>query len=316
MQAKLVPELPEGEDWIYEVKWDGYRVETIKHGDTVRLISRNAKNLTPDYPEVRDAVARIRAHTAVLDGEVVALDDQGKPSFQRLQHRGSLGRNRRIVYYAFDLLNLNGQDLRAVPLIDRKEKLATILRDSGILFSANLETSAADVAEQIKKLDLEGVVAKRRNSRYESANRSGAWLKVQFKRSQEFIIGGYKPEADGTVRSIVVGYYDNGKLMSAGKVRGGFNPLTRAQLLKAMKPLEVGTDRRAVRCPFTDLPRSKKSHWGEGITAEEMAEIKWLKPKLVAQIKFTEWTRDGNLRHASYLGLRHDKSSKEVIREI
>src|SRR5687767_2844528 len=223
MQARLVRSLPEGDDWVYEVKWDGYRVEAIKHGEIVRLISRNKKNLTRDFPDVALAVATIKADAAVLDGEVIAVDAAGRPSFQALQHRSALAAGHRLVYYAFDLLHIDGRDLTSLPLFERKRALAKILRGSRVPFSADLQGTPEQIVASIKALDLEGVVAKRRDSRYEPANRSGAWLKVQFKRQQEFVIGGYKPEGDA-FSSIAVGYYDRGKLIFAGKVRGGFNP--------------------------------------------------------------------------------------------
>ena len=323
MQAKLVRTLPEGPDWIYEIKWDGYRVEAIKHDDTIKLISRNAKSLSGDFPEVLDAVRGTNAHTSVMDGEVVALDERGRPSFQALQHRRALAAGHRLVYFAFDLLNLNGKDLRDVPLQIRKEELAKLVAGSRVQLSADLKGDPAIIIEAIKGADLEGVVAKRRDSRYEPANRSGAWVKVQFKRQQEFVIGGYKPEGD-SFSSIAVGYYDNGKLMFAGKVRGGFNAHSRRELLKVMKPFRVAKRHRArenvrrgefFECPFANLPSSKTGHWGEGMTVEQMDEIQWLKPKLVAQVKFTEWTKDGHLRHADFLGLRVDKSPTEVVRE-
>ena len=336
MQAKLVKALPEGPDWLYEIKWDGYRVEAIKHGDTVKLISRNAKNLTADYPTIRDAVRGTNAHTSVLDGELVALDDKGHPSFQALQHRSALAAGHRLVYFAFDLLNLNGKDLKNLPLWVRKEELAKVLLGSQVQLSTDLQGPLAIVINAVKGASLEGVVAKRRDSQYEPANRSGAWLKVQFKRQQEFVIGGYKPEGN-SFSSIAVGYYQDGKLMFAGKVRGGFNPHSRRELLKLMQPLALRSRRgeeadsssglslpkspRSPRlrgkstCPFSNLPSSKTGQWGEGMTAEQMAEIQWLKPKLVAQVKFTEWTRDGHLRHADFLGLRADKLHTEVIRE-
>jgi bifunctional non-homologous end joining protein LigD len=308
MQAKLVRDLPQGDDWIYEIKWDGYRIEALKHGDEVRLISRNEKNHTAAFPQIRDAVAGINAHTAVLDGEIVALDDRGRPSFEMLQHRTALASHNRLVYFAFDLLNLNGKDLCNLPLDVRKKELAKLVAGARVQLSADLEGDPAVIIEAIKGVDLEGLVAKRCDSRYEPANRSGAWVKVQFKRQQEFVIGGYKPDGN-SFSSIAAGYYDNGKLMFAGKVRAGFNPYSRRELLNLMQPLKTS------HCGFADLPSGKTSHWGEGMTAEQMAEMQWLKPKLVCQVRFTEWTRDAHLRHADYLGLRTDKKPEDVVRE-
>lgn len=306
MTARLVKQLPEGPEWLYEVKWDGYRLEAIKQRDSVRLVSRNAKDLTATFPDVCDALISLRAETAVIDGEVVAVNEQGKQSFQALQHRALL--KGRIAYYAFDLLYLNGEDLRRLPLVDRRRKLERILRGSGVLFSAELDSELDVITEAVKSAGLEGIIAKRRDSRYESGERSVSWLKIQFKRQQEFVIGGYRPEGS-SFGSILVGYYDGKKLVFAGKVRGGFNRYVREQLLKTMKPLETGVN------PFANLPSTKSGHWGEGISAEEMRELKWVKPKLIAQVRFTEWTRDGHLRHADFLGLRTDKKPREVVRE-
>jgi len=309
MQATLVRELPEGDGWVYELKFDGYRVEAIKAGETVRLISRNEKNLTEAFPAVRDAISTIKAKSAVLDGEIVAIDDQGRPSFQALQHRTLLAAGHRLVYYAFDLLHLDGRDLAGAPLHQRKRALEKILRGSRVLFSAELEGTAEQVVEGVKRLELEGVVAKRRDSRYEPANRSGAWLKVQFKRQQEFVIGGYKPESR-SFQSLVVGYYENRTLRFAGRVRAGFTPAQRTVLFERLKPLQVE------QCPFADLPSARTGHWGEGVTAEDMKVLKWVWPRLVVEIAFTEWTRDGHLRHSSFVGFRPDKRPSEVVREI
>jgi bifunctional non-homologous end joining protein LigD len=152
------------------------------------------------------------------------------------------------------------------------------------------------------------VIAKRRRSIYEPGKRSDAWVKVRFAKHQEFVIGGYKPNAS-TFDSLLVGYYDEGQLMCAGKVRNGFTPALRAELFARFAPLHVK------RCPFANLPTSRTSHWGEGITAEEMLALRWVKPALVAEVSFVEWTRDGSLRHAAFLGLRDDKRPQEVHRE-
>jgi len=244
----------------------------------------------------------------MLDGEVVAVNAQGQPSFQMLQNRASLGRDWQIVYYAFDLLNLNGEDLRRRPLHERKEKLKGLLGDSGVRFSAKLDGTAEAVVESIRRAGLEGVVAKKRDSIYQPSARSGSWLKLRLGLSQEFVVGGYNPEP-GSFQSLMVGYYEKGRLIFAGKVRQGFNPPLRRRLLEAMRPLDIK------RCPFANLPSSKKGHFGEGVTAEEMKKLKWLKPKLVAQVRFAEWTSYGLLRHATFLGLREDKDARDVVRE-
>jgi bifunctional non-homologous end joining protein LigD len=311
MKATAVTELPEEGDWIYEIKWDGYRALALKDAEKVRLLSLKEKDLTSDFPNVADALTRLAAQSAVVDGEIVAVDAEGRPSFQVLQNRKKLGRGWDIVYYAFDLVNLDGHDLQRLPLHDRKAKLKKLIAATNspvVRYSAELSGTQAAVIRAVAKTGLEGVVAKKRDSVYRAGTRVTTWLKLKLNKVQEFVIVGYKPDA-GSFQSILVGYYDAKKLIFAGKVRQGFNPVGRARLLQAMKPFVTAT------CPFANLPTSRKSHFGEGITVEEMAELCWLKPKLVAQISFTEWTNYGLLRHAAFEGLRDDKFPREVVRE-
>jgi bifunctional non-homologous end joining protein LigD len=283
----------------------------LKDGDDVRLMSLKEKNLTSDFPNIARAMRELAAETAIVDGEIVAVDAQGRPSFQVLQNRKTLGRGWSVVYYAFDLLNLNGNDLQRVPLEARKAKLNELVARTGsplVRYSAELKGTATAVIRAVAAAGLEGIVAKKRDSLYRAGTRVTTWLKLKLNQGQEFVIGGYKPDA-GSFQSILVGYYDARKLIFAGKVRQGFNPAIRGRLLREMRPL-VKKD-----CPFANLPSSRKSHFGEGITTEEMAELCWLKPKLVAQISFTEWTNYGLLRHATFEGLRDDKAAREVVRE-
>jgi bifunctional non-homologous end joining protein LigD len=307
MMAKLADTLPEGEQWSYEVKWDGYRALLLKSGDRVRLMSRKENDLTATYPTIEDAGRKLEAETAILDGEIVALDAKGKPSFQALQHRAA-HRNYAIVFYAFDLLHVNGQDLTRLPLSERRKRLPSIVKGSGILLSEPLPGTPQQVIEAVSRIGLEGVVAKRIDSRYQSGERSGAWIKLKLDKQQEFVIGGYRPGPNG-VDALLVGYHEGKQLRFGGKVRAGFTPHLRREVFESVKPLEIAT------CPFVDLPHSKTSHWGGGVTAEQMAEMTWVKPTLVAQIRFVEWTNDGHLRHAAFLGLRSDKRASAVRRE-
>jgi bifunctional non-homologous end joining protein LigD len=306
MAAKVVQALPEGPQWFYEVKFDGYRALILKDGDRVQIRSRNDKDLTAAYAGVTAAAKRLKADSVVVDGEIVAVDKTGHPSFQALQHR-SAHPNHTVVFYAFDVLHLNGEDFAARPLGERRAPLPGLVKGSGILLSQELAGSAAQVVAAVERLGLEGVIAKRRTSRYESGQRSGAWVKLKLDKQQELVIGGYRPGNHG-VDAVVVGYYENRRLHFAGKVRAGFTPHVRREVYAELKPLHIAT------CPFVDLPSGKTTHWGGGVTEEEMSEIQWVKPKLVAQVRFVEWTADGHLRHSAFLGLRSDKSASTVRR--
>ncbi len=307
MAAALVAELPSGEDWIYEAKFDGYRAIALKEGTTVRILSRKGNDLSKDYPAVVQALSELRVNSAVIDGEIVAFDQEGRPSFQQLQHRTATTAS--IRYFAFDLLHLNGEDLQSLPVERRRRELEQVIRGSAIEFSEELIGVADEVIQAVAQVGLEGVVAKRRGSRYEPGKRTGVWQKFKLQHRQEFVIGGYKPDSR-SFQSLVVGYYEDKRLRFAGRVRAGFTPPQRSAVFERLKPLRVD------RCPFVDLPTSKTSHWGEGVTAEDMKVLKWVKPRLVAEIAFTEWTRDGHLRHSVFIAMRADKKPSEVVREL
>ena len=304
MTATVVTALPEGPDWLYELKLDGYRALLIKHEGKVRVRSRRDKPLA--YPEVDAAAAQLKPESVVLDGEVVAVDLHGRPSFQALQHRGAHPRHV-IAFYAFDVLHLNGEDLTRLPLERRRAYLPRVVKGSGLLISQELPGTAAHVIAAVQQLGMEGVIAKRRDSRYD-AQRSGAWVKLKLDKQQEFVVGGYRPGTYG-VDALLVGYYERQVLRFAGKVRAGFTPHIRREVFAQLQPLHQA------RCPFGDLPHVRTSRWGAGVTAEEMGEMQWVTPTLVAQIRFVEWTAEGHLRHAAFLGLRRDKGARDVARE-
>jgi bifunctional non-homologous end joining protein LigD len=309
MLANSASELPTGPEWSYEVKWDGYRALAANEGGEIRLISRNEKDLTTEFPSIVAALKTLNASRYVMDGEIVALDAEGRPSFQALQHRRTKGYT--LVYYAFDLLSIEGESLLHQPLSVRRERLKSQLTGSRsrVFLSDLLPGSPAQIEQQIRRLGLEGVVAKRRDSVYEPGQRSDAWVKVKFSPQQEFVVGGYKPSA-ANLESVLVGYFEKGKLHFAGTVRAGLTPHLRAEIFRAI------ADHHIKKCPFVNLPNnSGSSRWAEGITEEDMTRLRWVKPHLVVAIAFVEWTDDRLLRHAKFVGVRHDKNPQHVVRE-
>jgi bifunctional non-homologous end joining protein LigD len=304
MLASAAAQLPQGAGWSYEVKFDGYRTLALKDGQRVKLLSRNLKDATRLYPSVARQVARLHSESVLFDGEIVAVDEEGRPSFQALHHQTV----HTLVYYVFDVLHLDGRDLTATPLDERREMLAQVLKGSRLLRSEALPGTPSQIEKAVRELHLEGVVAKRRNSRYEPGKRSRSWVKVKFNRRQEFVVGGYKPNAGG-FESLLVGHYEGCKLMFASKVRAGLTPHIRAELFPTLNAIVQP------RCPFANLPSSKTGHWGEGITADDMAALRWVKPQIVVEVSFVEWTRDGLLRHPEFIGVRDDKSPREIRRE-
>ncbi|MEY2465533.1 MAG: bifunctional non-ous end joining protein LigD [Verrucomicrobiota bacterium] len=313
MKASLVETLPKGEDWLYEIKFDGVRALAIKRGKEIELISRNEKSFTTKYHEVTDALKQLPCREAILDGEVAALDQEGRSSFQLLQAHQMPGTERpAIFYYVFDVIQLEGKDLTQVPLLKRKamaQELVKNLPDT-VRFSASIQADSGRLLKEMKARGLEGLIAKKKDSNYEIGRRSGAWVKFKWTNEQEFVIGGYSEPrgARSHFGALVVGYYDQGKLMFAAKVGTGFNQ----KLLKSLH----GKFQKLIRpdCPFVNLPE-KAGRFGRGLTAAEMRRCTWLEPKLVCQIRFAEWTRDHHLRQPAFLGLREDKKASEVVRE-
>lgn len=288
---------------------DGYRALLIKHGNDVTIQSRNQKDLTRMVPTVAAAGQRLKGKQAVVDGEIVAVDASGRPSFQALQHR-SLHPNHHILFYAFDLLALNGQDLMQDSLTKRRAQLTGIIpSDANLRLLQPLPGTAAEIVEAVRAMGLEGVIAKRKGSRYVPGERSDDWQKLKLERSQEFVIGGYRLASPSRIDALLVGYYERKQLRFAAKVRAGLIPHLRRSLLQDLKPL------RTTHCPFANLPDADTSRWGGGVTADEMDTLEWVNPMLVVQIQFVEWTAENRLRHAKFIGLRTDKAAKDVHRE-
>ncbi|MGE5208091.1 MAG: non-homologous end-joining DNA ligase [Alphaproteobacteria bacterium] len=313
MKAKLVEEPPRTGDWVYELKFDGIRLIAVKDGRKVSLMSRNQNDLSSRFPEIVQAVISLPARECVLDGEVVAVDDEGRSSFQLLQAREMEGRKSPIYFYAFDLLQLDGKSLVSLPLEGRKtvlENLCSGVSDP-IRYSGAIGGDVKRLLTEVKRRGLEGIIGKQANSVYESGRRSGAWIKLKCVSEQEFVVGGYTPPQGARKHfgAILVGYYQKKDLMFAGKVGTGFT----SKLLAALH--EKFRDQERNDCPFVDLPSKQNGQWVQGITPSMMKRMHWINPTLVAEIKFAEWTRDGKLRAPVFLGLREDKKPTEVVRE-
>ncbi len=312
MKAKLAASPPQG-NWVYEIKFDGFRALAFKNNGDVQLFSRNEKNFAGKFPEVAESVAEIPVETAILDGEIVALDKKGISSFQLLQ-AFELGQERPPIYfYAFDLLQLNGKDLCSQPLNERKTLLARLLKKppGNIRYSASLGQDAEKLLKQAEQLGLEGLIGKRTYSVYEAGRRSGAWIKLKLHREQEFVIGGFTdPEgARKHFGALLVGFHEGKELKFCGKVGTGFDMALLKNLSERFKRIARED------CPFVNIPEPRSGRYGAGVTVAEMKRCHWLEPKLVCQVKFSEWTRDEKLRQPVFLGLREDKDAAEVVRE-
>ncbi|HVQ28623.1 MAG TPA: DNA ligase D, partial [Vicinamibacteria bacterium] len=296
--AMIVEAPPEGDDWLHEIKHDGYRiVARIEEGE-VRLISRNGKDWTKEFPQVARAVGRLPAGTALLDGEVAAVLPTGATSFQALQRRAEGGTP--LVYFAFDILHLDGWDLRDVRLYERKEVLRRFLESAPatLRYSDHVRGNGAEFFAQARELGLEGVISKRADAPYREG-RGGDWRKSKCRLSQEMVIGGFTSSSDGrgSIGALHVGFHQDGKLVYAGKVGSGFGERMLADL---QHRLEV---RRRNTSPFASVP------------AELQRGAHWVEPDLVAQVEFTQWTDEGRMRQPVFLGLRDDKEARHVVRE-
>jgi bifunctional non-homologous end joining protein LigD len=313
MKAKLVEKPPATGDWIYELKFDGIRLIAVRADKKVSLLSRNQNDLSARFPEIVEAIKNLAARECVIDGEVVALDEAGRSSFQLLQALQMEGRKSPVYFYAFDLLQLDGKGLVGLPLEARKNVLEKLSGDADdpIRYSGAIGGDAEPLLDEVKRRGLEGLIGKQRNSVYEPGRRSGVWIKFKCVQEQEFVICGYTPPQGARKHfgAILVGYYDKKKLVFAGKVGTGFTTKSLSMLYKKLQK-EARYD-----CPFVDLPSKQNGQWVQGITPSMMKKMDWVNPKFVAQIKFAEWTRDGKLRAPVFLALREDKKPTDVVRE-
>jgi bifunctional non-homologous end joining protein LigD len=297
MKAVLSDEPFSDPDWIFERKLDGIRCIAIRDGSGVSLMSRTARRMNDQFPEIAEALEREPAESFVADGEIVAMRN-GVSSFELLQQRHR--RRVPVFYYVFDLPFLNGEDLRPLPLRERKARLRRTLRFEGpIRFNPHRNGEhGEELFREACRKGLEGVIAKRADSPY-AGKRSRDWLKLKCHAEQELVIGGFTaPKGSRTdFGALLVGYNEDGVLRYAGKVGTGFDHVTLRELGATLRELEQDESPFA---PFKPVPPGTR----------------WVRPELVAQIGFAEWTRDGRLRHPRFLGLRDDKPAREVVREV
>src|SRR5690606_6601363 len=296
MLATLIDAPFDDADWVFETKWDGFRVVARVDPGTASLFSRNGKNVTKDYPTIARALARVR-HRAVIDGEMVALDAKGRSSFQLLQ--GAKKSRARLRYCAFDLMLLDGQDLRRLPLVERKQKLKRILPQVSLIrFSRHVKRNGIRAFRAAARQGLEGVIAKHAEGHYFSGRRTREWLKIKTAQDQEAVIVGFTSPRRSRkyFGALALAVRKGDAWQYVGNTGTGFSE----------------DDLKTIHGRLKKLVRSSKPVTGE--VPNERA-IVWVRPQLVAQIKFTEWTRDGRMRHPAFIGLRTDKPASQVVRE-
>jgi bifunctional non-homologous end joining protein LigD len=284
--------LPVGEQWLYELKFDGYRGLAVKNRTSTRLYSRNGKDLTARFLPIVHAVRSLREKECILDGEIVCLDADGRPCFEDLQNY-SEGEHA-LYFYAFDLLHLNGESLRSLPLTTRKERLTAVLNGSApcLRLSASLESKVDALVSFCREHRLEGIVAKKRDSIYRPGERCASWVKFKTRQEGSSIVGGFLPSGDG-FSLIAVGFRRGGEFHYAGKLEAYLPKSAKAEALKRLAPLASSSP------AFINVPRKRSGDsWSAGISANELGRFVWLKPKIIATVQYQEWTRAGYLRHA------------------
>jgi bifunctional non-homologous end joining protein LigD len=303
--ATLGTSVPQGDSWLHEMKFDGYRLFAYFNKGKIRLVTRNGNDWTRKFPTVAKELSKLNLESAILDGEVVLLDEHGLPNFQLLQNLLKQGDDNDIVFYLFDVPYCSGYSLTKTPLIERKSLLEKILGDflknnDVIRYSEHIEGQGVDVLANACKLKMEGVVSKQRDSGYLQA-RSPAWIKAKCTRRQEFVIGGFTKPTGSRIGfgALLLGYYEGEKFTYAGRVGTGFNNASLRQLHTSLKKIKRET-----------FPFSK------GLSRTESRGVTWVTPELVAEVEFTEWTSEGLLRHPSFQGLREDKPAKQITREV
>jgi DNA ligase D-like protein (predicted ligase) len=303
MECSRVDQLPDGDQWQHEIKFDGYRAIAVKQYGEVHLFSRRGKPFNADYPETVKALNSLRAKSFILDGELVALDEQGRHSFSLLQN--SKRKSATVLFYAFDLLTLADVNLMERPLRRRRRELEDAFPKWPSLaqLSPILSGTLTAITAQIRKFEFEGIVAKRLDSLYLPGDEPGTWVKKKMQRSEDFVVGGFIPGSHG-VDQLVVGVRKGDELHFVDSVKNGFVPTTRRKVQEAIEKL-ITPD-----CPFVNLPEKKRPH---AMDKEKMQTVRWVKPKVVAEIAFNEWTPSGHLRHSKFLRLREPKDMRKRL---
>ncbi len=308
MLATLASKPFDDPDWLFEIKWDGYRVQAVVAEGKVRILTRNLNDAETYFPRLLSPPSWIEAREAIVDGEVVALDDDGRPDFSLLQTRLGDKTAKGLVYQAFDLLYLDGRSLLGVPLEDRKRLLKSVLREHPrVRFAAHVEGEGKAFYAAAQASGLEGVIAKLRRSRYEPGRRSNAWLKLKIRPEQELVVGGWTP-GEGNARdlgALAVGVYEDGKLRFSGKVGSGFTGAIRKDLLARLKPLAVDEP------PFDPAPpKDYRGRWGG-----DLRDITWVRPEIVIRAELGGWSRDGMVRQSAFKGVEAGRDPSTVARE-
>ncbi len=309
MMATLATKPFDDEDWLFEIKWDGFRVQAVVDDGKVRMLTRNLNDAAAYFPRLLGAPGRwLEASQAIIDGEVVAIDEEGRPDFSLLQTKLGDKEASGLLYQAFDLLYLDGRSLLNVPLEDRKRLLRSVLKDHPrVRFASHVVRDGKAFFEAAGAMGVEGMVAKLRRSRYEPGRRSASWLKIKIRPEQELVVGGWTP-GSGNARDLgamAVGVYEDGKLRFAGKVGSGFTGAIRADLLKRLKPL-VQDDP-----PFDPAPpKDYRGRWGG-----DLRDITWVRPEIVIRAEIGGWTRDGQVRQTAYKGIETGRDPTTVVRE-
>ena len=300
--ATLVKDAPHGDEWFHEIKYDGYRIGARVKRGRITLYTRNGNDWTAAFPEIVDAIDKLHLDDALIDGEAAMVLPVGRTSFQAMQNAATPDARSRLVYFAFDLLRLGGKSLEALPLEERKARLKRLVgsRKTGrIRYSEHVVGNGAAFFKEACRHKLEGIVSKKRDQPHR-AGRHGGWLKTKCVQRQEFVIGGFTdPEGmRAGIGALLIGYYEKGRLVFSGKVGTGFTQKLATELRARLDRLEQKA------CPFTPPPAGalgRRAHW--------------VKPDLVCEVVFTEWTGEGKIRHPSFQGLRADKKPKQVVRE-